>query len=110
MDVSCILSLKLLELTYFLRLVGFDPATIGTCLGIYGIMGGVLQGLFFPLIVRKLGTKRVFFYGMFAFLPIFSMFPVLSVIARAQGYSTGLWIGVAFQMLCAIIIDTCYGE
>lgn len=82
---------------------------IGTSLAVYGIMGGVLQGLFFPIFVRRFGPKFLYMSAMVAFVLIFAMFPILGLIARTKGYGLGLWGAIAFQLFCAILVDAGYG-
>ncbi|KAG2155855.1 MFS general substrate transporter [Suillus bovinus] len=58
--------------------LGFDPATIGSWLALFGIVDGVFQGLFFARIVDWIGLKRLFCISVSCFAPLMAMFPLMS--------------------------------
>ena len=89
--------------------MGLDPALIGTCLGIYGMANGILQGLLFAKFIRKFGPQRIFMSGLLSFLAIFTLFPIMSEVAQAQGLSPALWALVSVQLLFAVFADMSYG-
>jgi hypothetical protein len=89
--------------------LGLDPPAIGMCLGISGISNGILQGLFFPKIVRRIGPQRVILVGMTAFLAIFALFPVINNLARVWGLSAVVWATVVLQLSLVVVMDMAYG-
>ncbi|KAJ3514656.1 hypothetical protein NLJ89_g2251 [Agrocybe chaxingu] len=70
--------------------LNLDPARIGYIMGLYGAGMGLFQMLFFAKIVRRWGTRRVFILSMATFVPVFMLFPVVSLIAKRRSLSWGL--------------------
>ncbi|KZV74591.1 MFS general substrate transporter [Peniophora sp. CONT] len=88
--------------------LGMSPAQIGLFLGLYGVIDGVAQFLFFPIIVERIGVKPTLFIAMSAFVPIFLWFPVAHQIARHSGFSAPVYVALGFQMLFMGIMDMAY--
>jgi len=89
--------------------LGLEPPAIGICLGIFGITNGVLQAIFFPKILRRIGPQRVALMGIAAFPAIFGLFPVINNLARARGLSIVVWAAVVVQLSLVFIMDMSYG-
>ncbi|KIM84184.1 hypothetical protein PILCRDRAFT_401840 [Piloderma croceum F 1598] len=89
--------------------LGLPPPTIGTILSCYGILNGTLSIFFFAKIHDRWGTKKVFMAGVASAIPVFATFPVLNNMARAQGLSTMVWIGVAVQVVLSVFLSLSYG-
>jgi len=90
--------------------LNFSPSTIGILLGVFGLFNGIFQGLFFAKIVKRWGAKNVFITGMICFLPIFLLFPFMSLLARQWGVSQAVWAAVVFQLALTIIMDMSYAS
>jgi len=90
--------------------LGLLPPTIGTILSCYGILNGTLSIFFFARIHERWGTKKVFLAGVASAIPVFATFPILNAMARVQGLSTMVWIGVAAQVVLSIFLSLSYGE
>jgi MFS family permease len=90
--------------------LGLDPPTIGLTMGIYGASCGLFQGLFFSRIVRRFGERRVFMFGVSTFIPMFAMFPVISMFARQYGLCTPVWILIAVFLSLLSVMDLAYGN
>lgn len=87
-----------------------DPVAIGYLMGIYGAGTGLFQLLFFARIVRHYGTRHVFILSLSMFIPLFAMFPVISIVAKGHGvdyWVVRLLVGLMLFLLC--FIDTAYG-
>ena len=89
--------------------LGLPPATIGLCMGAFGVMNGVFQGLFFSRIIERLGPKRLFMTGMASFVPIFALFPASNLLARRLGLSLPVWLTLAIQLATMVVMDMSYG-
>jgi hypothetical protein len=89
--------------------LGLDPPAIGTLLGIFGISNGILQGIFFPKIIRRIGPQRMILMGMAAFPAIFTLFPMINNLARSWGLSVVVWATVVVQLFLAFVMDISYG-
>ncbi|THH19232.1 hypothetical protein EW146_g1881 [Bondarzewia mesenterica] len=89
--------------------LGLSPATIGLCMGAFGIMNGVFQGLYFSKIVRYLGPRRLFMIGMGSFIPLFALFPIINFLARRVGFSLPVWSVLAVQLAIMVVMDMSYG-
>ncbi|KAG1785988.1 major facilitator superfamily domain-containing protein [Suillus plorans] len=77
--------------------LGFDPATIGSWMALFGITSGVFQALFFARIVDWIGPKRVFCVSVSCYAPLMAMFPIMSWIVRARGEVD---YAITFALLC----------
>ncbi|KAG1774830.1 major facilitator superfamily domain-containing protein [Suillus placidus] len=90
--------------------LGFDPATIGSWMALFGITDGVFQALFFARIVDWIGPKRLFCISVSCYAPLMAMFPIMSWILRARGEVDH---AITFALLChlavAITWDMTYG-
>lgn len=87
-----------------------DPIAIGYLMGMYGAGTGLLQFLFFARIVRRYGTRRVFILSLSMFIPIFAMFPAISVVAKAYGVDCwAVWMLVRLMLFLLFFVDTAYG-
>ncbi len=90
--------------------LGLDPVMIGYAMGIYGLGTGAFQILFFAKLVRRFGNRRTFIMSMAAFIPVFLMFPVISLLAKKCGVFWGVWLLVGIVMCLLFFMDTAYGE
>lgn len=90
--------------------LGLPPPTIGTILSCFGILNGLLSVFFFAKVHDRWGTKRVFMTGIASAIPVFMTFPILNKMARVQGLSTMVWLGVTVQVFLAVFLNLCYGE
>ncbi|KAA1467086.1 MFS general substrate transporter [Dentipellis sp. KUC8613] len=89
--------------------LGVSPATIGLCLGAFGLSNGLLQMLVYSRIVEAWGPKRLFVVSLGCFIPIWAFFPLINAIARAHGLSNPVWVAVGTQILLWVIMDMAYG-
>lgn len=90
--------------------LGLEPSTIGLLLGMYGVVCAPFQVLFFAPIIRRWGAKKVFIVAMSAFLPIYALFPIISILARQSGLSPIVWVITVCQLLLVVILDMAHGE
>ena len=90
--------------------LGLPPPTIGLYLGIFGLLSGTVQALFFSKAVRIFGLKKLFIMGLFCFIPLFALFPVISLLAREWGLSPAVWTLVASQLLLSCVTGFSYGR
>ncbi|KAG5636012.1 hypothetical protein H0H81_009392 [Sphagnurus paluster] len=63
--------------------LGFKPATIGYIMGSYGAFCGLFQACYFAKIIRCLGERKTFVLGISTFCPIFLLFPLMNISAKA---------------------------
>jgi len=90
--------------------LGMSPATIGLCLGIFGLLDGIAQGLVFPKIVRRVGLKKLFVTSLSCFVPLFALFPIINHFAREWGLSPAVWALVVFQLMINCVTEMAYGR
>jgi hypothetical protein len=48
--------------------------------------------------------------GVASAIPVFATFPILNAMAKVQGLSTMVWLGVAVQVFLSIFMSLSYGE
>ncbi|KAJ7433729.1 major facilitator superfamily domain-containing protein [Mycena latifolia] len=89
--------------------LGLPPQTIGLILATYGCTTGLFQVSFFSALVRRFGEKRVFIFGLATCLPIFALFPTMSLIAQKSGLSLGIWILVGCVLVLGAMMDSSFG-
>ena len=89
--------------------MGMSPATIGLCLGIFGLMDGVAHGLFFPKVIQRVGLKKLFLTSVFCFIPMFAMFPVVNHFAREWGLSPAVWGLIIFHFVISSATEMAFG-
>ena len=90
--------------------LGLSPPIIGYLWGGYGAATGIFSVLFFAKILRYIGEKRVFFFGMISFVPIFILMPITSICARMWGVGPLVWSLVMLQLSMMVLTDMSYGE
>ncbi|KAF7312032.1 Major facilitator superfamily multidrug-resistance DHA1 sub-family [Mycena indigotica] len=90
--------------------LGLDPPKIGWILCIYGFITGLFNLFFFARLVRWIGEKRMFVWGLSTTLLIFPLFPLMNALARERGE---LWWGVYALITCLLflgsIMDVSFG-
>ncbi|KAH9855872.1 MFS general substrate transporter [Lenzites betulinus] len=89
--------------------LGLAPPTIGFILGTFGMLNGAFQALFFAKLMDRLGPKYLYQQGLLTFIPLFLLFPVMSLYAKAYGITGTLWALVILQQVLLVIMDTAYG-
>ena len=87
-----------------------SPATIGLCLGTFGLLDGIAQGLIFPKAVRRVGLKKLFVTCLFCFVPLFTLFPIMNHFARMWGLSPAVWALVVFQLMINCVTEMAFGR
>lgn len=87
-----------------------DPSTIGLLLGAFGLSNGLFQFFFFAKLVKRCGAKKIFVAGISAFIPLYFLFPIISLLAGQLGMTPIVWTAIALQLVIAIIMDMAFGE
>jgi hypothetical protein len=88
--------------------LGLSPIVIGKVLSILGILVGIFQVCFFARINNRWGPKKVFIGGLAFFLPLFILFPVISILAKHQGHSSTVWAAVGVQIVFFILSNVSF--
>ncbi|KAJ6488140.1 major facilitator superfamily domain-containing protein [Mycena vitilis] len=89
--------------------LGLSPPKIGLILSAYGLATGIFQVVFFARFVHRFGEKRVFINGLITCLPVFALFPVMSMITRHFGISFIVWGLVGCVLALGALMDTSFG-
>jgi len=89
--------------------LSFSPASIGLWLSGYGCLNGVIQFVFFPRVVGRLGPGRVVLISVALYVIIYSMFPFENLAARLAlsggGASAAVWPLIVLQLMAICITD-----
>ncbi|KAG2057779.1 MFS general substrate transporter [Suillus hirtellus] len=111
LDISFIVLLPLLLSTpTHLGGLGFDPATIGSWMALFGITNGIFQALFFARIVDWIGPKRVFCVSVSCYAPLMAMFPIMSWIVHVRGeVDHAITFALLFLMGMQMASDMAFG-
>ncbi|KAH8102773.1 MFS general substrate transporter [Phellopilus nigrolimitatus] len=89
--------------------LGLSPPTIGLCLGVYGLLMGSFQALFFAKFHDWLGSKKLLMFALSFNFPIFALFPVINLLARWYGMSFVTWATLGFQLFLCVFSDMSWG-
>jgi len=89
--------------------LGFPPSTIGYCLAVVGLTNGIFQALFFTRLHRKCGSRRLYIWSVSVAVPIFLLFPVMSLLARNRGVDWTVWMALCLQFALTIPLNMCFG-
>lgn len=89
--------------------LGLAPPAIGRILMYFGLLNGVFQLIFFARIHALFGTKRLFVGGLLCGIPMFTLFPMISTLARSYGVGPIVYMSVALQTVFALGVNSCYG-
>lgn len=89
--------------------LGLPPSTIGFILATYGVTTAVFQLSFFAMLVRRFGERRVFIFSLATTLPIFALFPIMSLIAQKSGLSSTVWILIGCVLVLGAMMDPAFG-
>jgi len=89
--------------------LGLPPPIIGTFLAIYGLVTGIIQGLFAAKLVERIGAKKMFCLAVFCFYPPILLFPIMSAVVIAQGkVGPIIWALLVVQVIFMILMDLSY--
>ncbi|KAK7019729.1 hypothetical protein VNI00_017968 [Paramarasmius palmivorus] len=90
--------------------LNLPPSAIGYVLGAYGCVTGLFQVAFFAKIIHWLGERRVFINGVASFIGMFAMMPIISVFAKMWGGEYWvIWALIGCILVLAVIMDMAYG-
>ncbi|KAI9507533.1 MFS general substrate transporter [Russula earlei] len=89
--------------------LGLDPARMGACMAVYGILKGILQLVVFHRILDFLGLRGALIAFLSGLLPLFLLFPINSIRVQFAGTDTVLWILVLVQLISTIGVNMAYG-
>ena len=89
--------------------LGLDPATMGTCLAIFGTMTGILPFFFFHRIVKFLGPRRALLTLMSSLIFAYLLFPINGTRAHHTGVDIVVWIFLLLHLLLMVCINMTYG-
>ncbi|KAG5643880.1 hypothetical protein DXG03_009510 [Asterophora parasitica] len=80
--------------------LGLAPAAIGSTLGIWGVINGIVQVTCFAGVRAKVGHRNCYMMGIAGLGFCFAMFPVLAVFAQWDGGRVGAWVwfGIVLQL------------
>lgn len=89
--------------------LALPPAKIGLILSAYGVTTGLFQVIFFARFIRRFGERRMFINGMITCLPVFALFPIMSIIAQHYGLSFVIWAMIGCVLALGALMDTAFG-
>ncbi|OBZ72442.1 Protein ZINC INDUCED FACILITATOR-LIKE 1 [Grifola frondosa] len=89
--------------------LGLPPHLIGVILSFYGIFNGIMQIFLFRRTHDRFGTKTLYILGISSTLLVFATFPLLNLLAKAEGLTPTVWVAVTLHALLTIPINFSYG-
>ena len=89
--------------------LGLHPREIGYILSMYNLFNGIFQIVIFGRLVRRFGVKVVFLAAISAFIPIYALSPVMSLIVRRNGFSYIVWVVLGCQLSACSVMELGFG-
>ncbi|KAF4614417.1 hypothetical protein D9613_003332 [Agrocybe pediades] len=91
--------------------LGLAPQKIGLILGAYGVANSICQTLLLGRLVRRFGVKNVLVVATSAFIPMFMFPPLMNLLVESSryGFSYAMWIMLACQLSCSLVMELAYG-
>lgn len=90
--------------------LGLPPSKIGLILGTLGLLNGCFQFLFFAKAIAIWGPKRLVQFGISMFIPIFALFPFISLYAKAHSVDMVVCAMILSQLAMLVLVDLAFGE
>ncbi|RDB23784.1 Protein ZINC INDUCED FACILITATOR-LIKE 1 [Hypsizygus marmoreus] len=80
--------------------LGLSPSMIGTILGVWGVINGIIQVSCFAWVRKHLGQRSCYMLGIAGLGVCFALFPVLARLAAWDGGKVGpwVWLGIMLQL------------
>jgi hypothetical protein len=83
--------------------LGLEPVRMGICLGVFGILNGVLQFALFAPVVKCLGLRGAFVTFVSGLVPAFLLLPINGTHAHYAGTDVVLLALVFFHLLIMVV-------
>lgn len=91
--------------------LGLTPFYIGTALACFGIVNAIFQVKFLGTLMRHIGKRRLYQFGITSLLVSFSMYPIMQYFAqKAGGVDMSVWICITIHLASEIGIYMAYGK
>ncbi|EGN93642.1 hypothetical protein SERLA73DRAFT_115664 [Serpula lacrymans var. lacrymans S7.3] len=88
--------------------LGFEPSTIGMWMGLFGLVDGLFQIMFVAMIIERWGPKRIYMVAVSCFLPIYTIFPIISWAVKIWGVSPVVWFLLSCQLCLMVVLDMAF--
>jgi hypothetical protein len=88
----------------------WTPVCMGICMGVFGILNGVLQFALFAPVVRFLGLRAAFVTFVSGLVPAFPLFPINDTHAHYAGTDVVLLALMFFHLLMMVGVGMTYGK
>ena len=82
---------------------------VGYILGTYGIANSICQLVMLGRLVRRFGVKAVFVTSISAFIPIYTLSPIMNILVRRNGFSYVVWVVLVCQLSASLVMELGYG-
>jgi hypothetical protein len=89
--------------------LGLPSRNVGYILGTYGFANSLFQLVMLGRLVRRFGVKAVFVTSISAFIPIYSLSPIMNLLVRRNGFSYLIWVVLGCQLSASLVMELGYG-
>lgn len=88
----------------------FEPITIGTIMGAWGVLNAIFQVVAFARVIKWLGPRTAYIICISCFLLSFAGFPIMSLLAKRAGrVDSAVWFVLVIQMSFYSVAFMSYG-
>lgn len=93
--------------------LSLTPRAIGFSIGGMGVFNGIFQALCTAALVERWGAKRVYQVSIFAFFPLWALFPItvrLATTHDSDSYPWSLWLVACVGVVLVTIMAMSFSE
>ena len=93
--------------------LSLTPRAIGFSIGGMGVFNGIFQALFTAALVERWGAKRIYQVSIFAFFPLWALFPIAVRLAATHDsdlYPWSLWLVACAGVVLVTVMAMSFSE
>ncbi|KAG6884987.1 hypothetical protein C0993_006819 [Termitomyces sp. T159_Od127] len=90
--------------------LGLSAERTDNIVSVCEIINGIVQLMFFMKVHNHLGPKKSYMYGVTSAVPLFLMFPVMSILAKYVFKDVIIWTALGVQAVLFATFNLAFGE
>jgi MFS family permease len=89
--------------------LGLTSRNVGYILGTYGFANSIFQIVMLGRLIRRFGVKTIFVTAISAFIPMYTLSPVMNLLVRRNGFSYLIWVVLGLQLSASLVMELGFG-